>query len=41
MNPDPSPNRRAELEARLTALLLGELSPTDAAELRRAIAGIG
>ncbi|HXP59819.1 MAG TPA: von Willebrand factor type A domain-containing protein [Dongiaceae bacterium] len=37
MNPDLPHNSREELEASLTALLLGELPPEQAAELRRAI----
>lgn len=37
MNPDLPHNSREELEAGLTALLLGELPPEQAAELRRAI----
>jgi len=37
MNPDTPHNSREELEAGLTALLLGELPPEQAAELRRAI----
>ncbi len=38
MNSNPTPDPRAELETRLTALLLGELSATEAAELNTAIA---
>ena len=38
MNSNPTPDPRAELEARLTGLLLGELSPTEAAELNAALA---
>ncbi len=34
----PEPSHREELEARLTALLLGELAPDEAASLREAIA---
>ncbi len=34
MNPESPANRREELEARLTALLLGELPPVEAAALR-------
>jgi len=37
MNPDNSQSPRQELEARLTALLLGELSDEEAASLRRII----
>jgi len=37
MNPDLPHNSREELEAGLTALLLGELPPDQAAQLRRAI----
>jgi Mg-chelatase subunit ChlD len=37
MNPDFPDNSREELEASLTALLLGELPPEQAAQLRRAI----
>ena len=37
MNPDLPHNSREELEAGLTALLLGELPPEQAAQLRRAI----
>jgi Mg-chelatase subunit ChlD len=37
MNPDLPRNSREKLEAGLTALLLGELPPDQAAELRRAI----
>jgi len=37
MNPDTPHNSREELEAGLTALLLGELPPAQADELRRAI----
>ena len=35
LNPDLTPGGRAELEARVTALLLGELSAEDAAALRQ------
>lgn len=38
MNPDSSLTPQEELEARLTALLLGELSPAEAEEARQAIA---
>jgi Mg-chelatase subunit ChlD len=38
MNSDLTPNPRAELEARVTALLLGELSAEEAASLREMIA---
>ena len=38
MNLDANPNPRDVLEARLTALLLGELSPEEAAAVRQAIA---
>src|SRR5215471_5039076 len=38
MNPDQPHNLRAELEARLTALLLGELSADDAELLNKLIA---
>ena len=38
MNPDLPPNPRAELEAKVTALLLGELSPEEAASVREMIA---
>ncbi|HEY6168614.1 MAG TPA: von Willebrand factor type A domain-containing protein, partial [Verrucomicrobiae bacterium] len=38
MNPEPTSNPRAELEARLTALLLGELTDDEAAALRRELA---
>ncbi len=38
MNPDAPQNLRAELEARLTSLLLGELSGDDAELLRKLIA---
>ncbi len=37
MNPDLPSSPREELEARLTALLLGELNATEAAEVRQAI----
>ena len=39
MNPDPSPNPREEIEVRITALLMGELSPEEAAALQTQIAG--
>ncbi len=39
MNPDPSPNPREEIEVRLTALLMGELSPEEAAALQTQMAG--
>ena len=38
MNPELPPNPRAELEARVTALLLGELSAAEAASMRELIA---
>ena len=38
MNPDQPRNPREELELRLTALLLGELSETEAGAVRQAIA---
>ena len=37
LNPELPPNHRAELEARVTAMLLGELSAEDAAALRQTI----
>ncbi|MBI3880999.1 MAG: von Willebrand factor type A domain-containing protein [Verrucomicrobia bacterium] len=39
MNPDAPQSPRDELEAKLTALLLGELPDAEAAELRRQLAG--
>ena len=38
MNPESPQTPREQLEARLTALLLGELSPAEAAEVRAALA---
>jgi anti-sigma factor RsiW len=38
MNPELPPNPRAELEAKVTALLLGELSAEEAASVRELIA---
>src|SRR5437773_2308050 len=38
MNPESTPSPREELEARITALLLGELSPTEAEAVQQAIA---